>query len=176
MKITKKIAISLVIFGAIFLAFTAFIIHPLFNQLQKESVNLVLRKNRLAELEAQAKNLQKFQETRKIYQANLEKIDGLFVDSTKPIGFIEFLEKEAIASQLSIEIAPLTSKEMKDDVWPHMDFQLTLVGFFPDFLRFFEKVESSPYLIEVSNLNLRRLDEEIPGQLSASLLIKVYTK
>jgi len=186
MKQDKKTNIALVVVVLVVLVLIILVIYPYFNEIKKSSAEYLVQKNKLAELEDKNKNLQRFQTTYQNYEPNLEKIDALFIDPTEPVDFIEFLEREALRSQLFIEIAPLASEKIKGDVWPSMNFQLVLTGSFPDFLKFFEKLESSPYLVEVISLNMRRLSKwDIRadkfkvfsvGDVNASFLIKVYSR
>lgn len=180
----RKITITSIIFVLIILGLTVFVIYPLCKEIKRESQDVLSQKNALAELEAKAKNLQKFQATCNSYEPDLEKINALLVNPAEPINFIEFLEKQAFQSQLFIEISPLAPESIEEDPWSSMNFRLVLTGSFPDFLRFFEKLELSPYLIEILDLSTRRLNEwDIKaekfktfsaGDISASLLIKTY--
>lgn len=186
MSQTQKTTISLAVFILTVLVFMIFIVYPLFNEIKKGSRDILAPKNTLAELETKAKNIQKYQIISKGYEQNLAKIDALFVNQAEPINFIEFLEKTASQSRLSIEISPLAQTKEEGIPWPSMNFQLTLTGSFPDLLRFLEKLESSPYLIEILNLNMRRLNEwdvstgkfkgMSVGDINAPLSIKVYTQ
>lgn len=177
--VKKKIILFLIIFGIVILIFSVYF---LFNQIKEESQNLILQKNRLAELEIRSESFKKIQETRNIYQLNLEKINKLFINLAEPINFIEFLEKEAEAVQLSIEITPFSQREAKEGSWPFMNFQLVFEGSFSNFLKFLERIESnSRFLIEVQNLNIRRITEKekelAKGKgIEAILLIKVYSQ
>lgn len=175
----QNITTILIIFGIVFLLLIFLIIFPLFNKIKQESDNLIAQKRMLAEFNNRAENLKNFQATYQTYQANLEKIDQLFINPEEPINFIEFLEKEASDSQLSIKISSLSLKEVKGDFWSSMNFKLALVGSFSHFLEFLNKLETSFYLIDTLNLNLNRLTEKegFPeGNVSATLLIKVYTQ
>ena len=174
----KKIILFLLIFGIVVLIF---LIYFLFNQIKEESRNLTLQKNRLAELEIRAENLKKFQETRNVYQPNLEKIKKLFINPAEPINLIEFLEKEAQLNHLSLEITPLSRAEA-EKLGPFMNFSLKLTGFFPDFLKFLERIESNTgFLIEIQQLSIKRVVEkekelEKEKGIEATLLIKVYSQ
>jgi len=186
MKTDRKIIISLLVFILVISLCVIFIIYPLFNEIRKESEDLFAQKNILAGLEIKAKNLQKFQVTYENYEPDLEKINEVFVNPAEPVSFIEFLEKQASQSQLFIEILPLVPEKAGKDLWPSMNFHLVLAGSFPDFLKFFEKLELSPYLIETLNLNTRRLYEGnikaekfkgfSVGDVNVSLSVKAYTK
>ncbi|MFH1841286.1 MAG: type 4a pilus biogenesis protein PilO [Candidatus Nealsonbacteria bacterium] len=153
MNSNKKIIIFLTILVVFILVSIVLMSVLLFGKIQKESDNLVFQKKRLLELEMKIKNLKDFQAVYDDYQINFKKIDNLFINSAEPIDFIEFLEQEAENSNLFIEITPFQEEE--GDLWPTMNFQLTSAGSFNDFLEFFEKLESSPYLIEVLSLRIR---------------------
>ena len=171
----QKTTTTSIIFGIIFLLLILLIISPLFNKIKEESDNLIAQKKTLIELSNKTENLNKFQTNYQAYQPNFKKIDQLFIDPEEPIDFIKFLEKEASDFQLSIEISPQPTKEVKGDLWPSMNFRLALLGSFPNFLRFLEKLESSSYLINISNLSLT-LTKETTRDVSASFLIKIYTQ
>ena len=153
--------------------FIVLVIFPLFLGIQKESQNFISQKGELAKLEKKIQNLKNFQIFGKEYLVNLEKIEKLFIPSSKPLEFIEFLEKEGENSNLDIEILPF-ALEKKDKSWPSMNFRLSLTGAFSDFLKFLERLESAPYLIDILNLNVVK-GEEGP-ETKIILLIKVYTK
>lgn len=171
------------IFGIFSVLLIVFVIYPSFIQIKKISEDFVEEKRKLILFEKEMENLKGIESLYKKYQPNLEKIDQLFINPEFPIEFIESLEKKAQEFQLGkIEISPLPRKEIKTDPWPSLSFQISLSGSFPNFLRFFEKLENSPYLIEISNLNLKKLTAgEIKpplaeGDIYASFLIKTYSK
>jgi len=158
MSIKRKFALMLIIFVALDAAIIYFAAVPFFFQVKEASAHLISQIDKAYELENKIKNLNEVEASRKKYQEYSEKIDAFFVDAKEPIGFIEFLEKEAEASKLSIEITPLVSRQ----------FQIALKGAFPDFVRYIEKMESASYLIEVANVNI--------SEGTASFLIKTYSK
>lgn len=177
MSIKRKTYITLLIFGTAILLLIFFAVNYIFDQTKRESENLTIRKKELLESEAKIKNLQDFKANFKRYQPDLDKVDRLFADISEPIKFIEFLENEALISQLSIVIAPpvLREKDNNKDPWPAFEFSLNLKGFFPNLLRFLERLESAPYLIETVNLNIKK-DSEIKDNIIATLLIRAYAK
>jgi len=179
----KKIYLSLITFGIIFILLIFFIIYPLFSKIKGLSGDFTKERGKLILFEKEIENLKEMESLYKKYQPNLEKIDKLFINPEFPIEFIAFLEKNAKESQLVIEISPASKKEIKTDPWPSLFFQISLFGSFPNFLRFFERLENSSYLVEISNLNLKKLTEEeiqsktlARGDINASFLIKAYTK
>ena len=134
------------------------------------------QKGTLAGFEEERENLKKFQSTYEIYQANLRKMDQLFVDKEEPVDFIEFLEAEAMRVKLTINLTPLTLKAGKKDVWPSTSFQAEMAGSFPNFLRFLDKIESSPYLLVLSDFSLNKPTKNTNGDIAISFQMKVYTR
>lgn len=176
MTIKRKTNITLLILGFLALFFIIFVVNPIFGGIKEESQNLIAQKNQLAEFEVKINNLQDFKSNFDKYRSDLEKIDGLLIDPAEPIGFIEFLETEATSSRLSIKIAPPVLQKATDGSWPVMDFRLNLEGGYPGFLRFLERLESSPYLINVVNLNTRKSPDIKSNDIMSDLLINVYAK
>lgn len=190
MNLNKKIIFTSGIIGITGLIFIFLIIHPLFINIKKNSETFISQKRELVLLKTEAENLEKFE---KIYQSrrqNLEKIDKLFINQEIPadiIEFVGFLRKIAEDSQISIDISsPIPQKEKGADSWPSITFQVSCQGRFSNFEKFLEKLERGPYLIEILNLDARRLTEKeleskefkklSPADSNISLLIKVFTR
>lgn len=181
----KKIYLWSIIFLGIFLFFLVLVIPKILGEIRKNSENLISLKGELISLQKEAKNLDELEKTYQNYQSNLAKIDELFIDPKVPIDFINFLEKNAQISQLKIEISLSPQKEIKTDPWPSLIFRISTYGSFPNILRFLEKLENSPYLIKVSDLNIKRLAEReaqlikypelSTGDAESILSIKVFT-
>ena len=186
MKPKNKIFIISVIFGLMILALIIFLIYPLFKEIKKNSQVMLVFKEELILLRTQIKELKEFGAVYENYQPNLAKINQLFFDSKNPVKFIRFLEKTAFDSGVSIEISPLIfpKKEKETKLWDYVTFKLSSKGSFPNFLKFSDKLEVSPYLTEIQNLTLKRLSEKelkvgeeySLGDITATCLIKVFTK
>jgi hypothetical protein len=178
----KKNYLIIAIPGLIIFIFIISMILPLFRNIQENSKELVEQKKALIQLEEKEKSFKRVENQYRSYRPNLTKIDSLFIDAETPISFVEFLEKAAADSNLSISINPGTTRKLEKDFWPSTDFQLILMGSFPNFLSFLERLESSFYLIEISNLNVERLTEEqikegfLPGDIKATMPLKVFSR
>lgn len=182
----SKIYISSIIFGLITLALAGFLIYFLFRDIKNNSQELFNTKKELALIKDRTRKIKNFEKIYKDYQPNLAKIDQLFVDPKNPVDFFLFLEKLAFDLGISMEISPLipSGKKSEIDSWPSAIFQVSIKGSFSDFLRFFEKLEMSSYLIEIQNLTLKKISEKkieqeqqyFLGNISAISLIRVFTK
>jgi Tfp pilus assembly protein PilO len=173
MTITKKIHLSIAIFIILIILIAVFAIFPLFRGIKNNSQELISQKESLAAQEAKITNLERFKILYNQLEEILEKIDDLFVDSEVPVGFISFLETTSENCQLKIEISPASAPKNKKELWPSLTFQIKTTGTFPNFLKFLEKLEASPYLIEIKNINVGRLEG---GEVKANFSLKVFTK
>jgi hypothetical protein len=155
----KKIYIGLFCFSVFFAITIGFGVFPFLEELKKSSQELNLQQATLDLLQSRLKNLEDLQKEYLLYQPTLKNLQNSFVAPDAPIEFIEFLEKEAKNLNLLIKISPLTIPQQKDDPWLSVGFSVTLGGPFPDCLMFLERLEQSPFLVEISQLNIERIAE-----------------
>jgi len=156
----KKIILISVVSGIIGLAFIFLLIYPLFRRIIKNSQEIVEARKEIVLSQGEVGGISQIKKDFKKLKPDLEKIDGLFVDSEAPVSLIEFLEKTAVNSGVSIEIRPVSLKESKEDSWDFIGFQVTAIGFSDNSLRFLEKLETAPYLIEIQNVVVNKLTEQ----------------
>ncbi|MBI2042459.1 MAG: hypothetical protein HYT21_01805 [Candidatus Nealsonbacteria bacterium] len=175
MSIENKTKIAAGLLALVLVIVVVFWLWPLFSQIRETADSFISQKNRLAELEAKKENLEVFAANRETYRDSLERIDNLFVNSREPIGFIEFLEKEAGLAGISIEITPVSPQKIEGDPWESMNFRLLLEGDFSDVARFLEALEYGDYLLQPLNLSISRMEKN-EDKVSATLNIKVYSK
>jgi hypothetical protein len=176
----KKIYLPLIIFWISSILLIVFIIWPLLRQISQVSQDFYLERNKIVYLNAEKENIQKIEKNYKAYESDLNKIGTLFFDPAVPIDFVNFLEKTATNSQVKLEVSSMTEKEQGDDSWPSLSLKVIISGSFSNASKFLEKIENSPYLIEIIDLNTMNLTKEladIPGaDTNTALTIKVYTK
>jgi Tfp pilus assembly protein PilO len=186
MRIKSQIQLSLIGFVLITVVFLVFVIRPLFSEIKESSQELISQKQTLSTFEAKVKNLEEFRDIYEEIEPNLQKVASFFVNPELPLGFINFLEASAQEFQLSIKIASYSLGESEEDHWPFLVLNITSVGAFSNLMNFLEKLEASPYLLEINNLSINKLTEidirreEFEGftveDVRAALSIKVYTK
>lgn len=174
MTIQRKINISIIIFIAISALFLFFAVFPLAQDIKKNSEELFSQRKLAVDNEAQKKNIEQFKVFSSLFDANFTKIGNLFVDLDVPVEFIQFLENNALESNLYIIISSLAKDAPGKNEWPVLSLQVFVSGSFADFLRFFEKIENSYYLVEIQNLNVSASGPE--GNVNADFAIKVFSK
>jgi len=183
---SKKIYISLIIFVLLNAAIIVFLIFPIFRSINKDAQGFLSWRDELISTEAKIENLRNFSEVYKNYQQNLDKLGNVFVNKDVPIEFINFLGITAQNHQLIIKVSSVTSEESKNNPWQILNFQISIYGSFPNFLKFLGKLENSPYLAEVQNLNIKNLGgvkSDIEGfenlsanDINVTFVLKVATK
>jgi len=184
MTTKNKVYLSSAIFVLLGVSLIIFLIHPIYKDIRASSEEKKKKKQTLTSLEAKIKNIEDFRKNYQETKENLEKTKNLFIKFKAPISFIYFLEKSAQASQIPLEIFPSQVKENKEGLWSYIVFRIDSVCYFPNFLKFLEKLESSPYLIEIHGLTMTKLTEDdleregfenySLGDVNASLSIKVF--
>jgi Tfp pilus assembly protein PilO len=179
MAIIKKIYLTLIITFSLLVLMFIFIICPLFNQIKSNSQKLIIEKEKIIELEAEASNLEKFNNLYNEVESFLKQVDDLFINAEVPLEFINFLENVSQKNRIEIENLSLSDKKTNQNDWPYLVFQIVCSGTFADFLIFLEKIENSSYLIEVENITISKLSsdqESFVKNIRASFSIKVFTK
>ncbi len=156
MAIKNQINLFLAIFLAASTAIIVLLIMPAYQDIQQSSQEILMQKQELASLENKINNIEEFKANYKDINENLEKTNDLFVKSKTPTDFISFLETSSRDSQIPLEIFPSAAKQEKNDKWKSMLFRTGSISPFSSFLRFLEKLESSPYLLEVQSLRVTK--------------------
>lgn len=179
----KKNYISFISFVFLIIVLIIFVVYPLFKEIKSNSQALFVEKNKIIHLKKEREKLKEISDIYKAFQEDLNKIEASFVDSEFPVELINFLEKNGDASQVKLEILSVTKQSEKEDPWPSLLVQLSVTGEFVNFLKFLTKLENSPYLIEVLDLNIMKSVEREtePGkialpQIKTILSLKVFTK
>jgi len=182
----KKIFLISIIFTAFLLILICFVIYPLFKEIKKSSENLIVVRKELTLSRDLSGNIGQIKKLYGEIEPDFKKIEGFFIDSEAPIDLIKFWEETASDLKILINITPISMGIKEADPWNSIGFQMNLVSSFSNFVRFLEKIENSPYLIEVLNLNIRSLDESelkspkyiqfSAGDINANLVVKVFAK
>ncbi len=177
----NKIYITLTVFCILSGALIVFIIYPVIREIRKEAEELIVQRRETVLIERKLKNFEEFKQLYQEIRSDLKKTDFLFINPDVPVEFFGFLKRNAVYSQVSMDIAHWAVNENRAEA------SLMIDGSFPNFLKFLERLETGFYLIEVLNIHVRKI-ERIPGHvlpeeavfalngIRASVLIKVYTK
>ena len=182
----KKIYISLIVFAIFCFLLFLLVIYPLIKKIKEDSQQLLVEKENQLYFQEQRQSYNSFKEVYQEINPNLEKVNELFFDPDNPIIFISFLEDNASKANISLKISSISARRTEADSWPSLDFSLEAVGSYPEFLFFVKRLENAKYLIEIYDLQIRRLSGEgivsgtskkfSAGDVSADFTLKVFTK
>jgi len=157
----KKLYFSIIVFTIIDFLLVFLVLFLIFKEINNSSQNFLKTREKINILAQQKENFEKIKIFYRDYEEDFKKIENCFVDAEVPLEFINFLEKNAQDCQLQLKINSLIKNQDKDSVLPFLSFQLSFQGNFSNFLKFLEKIENGPYLIETSNLNVHSVKENI---------------
>lgn len=185
MEIRKKIYYSLGIFVILTIVLIGFFVYPIGKEIKKDIREIIAEKEKIISFGKEKENLERMKKffkeggtaTSETYQSKFEKIKNLFVNSDMPLELINFLEENFQALQLDAKISSIHKKEKQNAAWPSLVLTISLKGSFANFLTFLNKLENAPYLIEILNLNMKKISQENQQPIiESSLLLNVYTK
>lgn len=172
METKHKIYITAALFVIVDFTLISFFAYPTLKDIESISKDILSKRIEAASMDFQNRELDYFKKKYKEYGSNLEKIDQSFVDVKTPVDFIEFLEK--IATDLAIDFdvnLNTTSKKEESDDKSAVTFQIFAKGNFMDILLFSEKLEKGPYLINIKNLSVKRVEKDILNGASDSEMV-----
>lgn len=181
----KQIIITSLILGLISIVFLFFVSLFLVKKIQKNSETIFRQRREFRSLANQGKELEEIQRLYNRVEPDFTRIDNFFLDFEVPVDFIKFLEAAAKDTDVSINISTGNIKKRDPELlWNYTDFQIGLSGSFSNFLKFIKKIESAPFLLEITNLSVQKSGQvettqkgkKVSEELKANLSIKVFTK
>jgi len=179
MSQSKKIYLTIFLFSSLSLCLIFFLILPLLREIKESARLLISEKEKIISLKERVEKLKEFESFHQDLDKNLEKVNKLFIQPEVPIGFIEFLEKTAKDCKAKITISSFSFSKKKKENWQPISFQIKIKALPQDCLRFLEKIENSPYLIKIQNLNMKKIKTEketSSKEIEANFSIEVYSK
>ncbi len=149
-----KILITSAIFLTTLILFALFIIRPMFESIKKSSEELLATERELAAITEKSRQLAIWDKEQASLDPELEKIKNIFVDAEMPVEFAEFLEKTARECNLALKVSLANTNEKEEAGIFFLDLKISTKGAFPDGLKFLDKLENAPYLIDISSLSI----------------------
>jgi len=180
----NKILIAHLLAFLAFALIVVFFVRPLWADIKSNAQQLLETNRNFEFIKEKSDKINSVRSDYKNMEPDLSKMSGFLIDSKTPIDLIKFWESTAKEESLNIDIGSYPLEKDDSDLWPSMGFQVKLTGSLSSFMRFLEKVESSQYFLEVKSLSIvksadrvnEKTSQPIPGGVSASLGLKVYTK
>jgi Tfp pilus assembly protein PilO len=184
----KQISTFLLVFAICVFIFTFKAIYPFVEKIKVDSLKLYSLRKEMAGLNEKEKVLPILKKRYQPLAASLAKIKNVFVDDSEPLGLLRNLETAAADSGVEISVfsLKLSEKEKEKALPAGLDFKISLLGSFPDCLSFLSRLQKLPYLIEVKDFRIARIEESqiLSGQyqglsigdVQAVIFIKVLSK
>lgn len=159
MKIKRKIRKISAFFFFASLILIVFLIYPAIKSIKNGSAEIISIKNEASLIMLQSEKMENFREKHKNYEDDFQKISQLFVDSQNPIEFIKFLEESARSSGTNIDVNLISSADGKQENEQRIVFQINAMGSFLSVLKFYEKLESGPYLASIQSSTIKKSEQ-----------------
>jgi len=181
----KKFYINLTVFLAIYIILIATVVLPLVKEIESNSTRLIEAREEMVFYSVEKSSIHELSLLFEEIDIELEKVDSLFIDSEVPLDFINFLEKLAKDLDIKLTIASVEFKEGEEDSWSYFVFSLDLESDYISFARFLEKLENSSYLIEISQINAKKIEKTIleeeestkeKDNISTSISLRIFTR
>jgi hypothetical protein len=173
MNAKQKISIILGFIIVILTLLILLVIRPMFLEIQKVSYMVGQSRDKLLSIEGTDEDF--FEQIESDYDEitnNIEIIKSGLIDKNQAVGFFMDLEKTASLTSNKLEINAAN--------FPTLD--LTIVGSFPNLMKFLGWLEKGKYFLDVGLLDIRQIGEIealagfSPGDVRSSIKIKAYTK
>lgn len=179
----RKIVVVLSIMAVVVIVFLIVSL-ILFNSLKTNSNKFLEIQKSLAALDVIRNQFNVYKNKFEQNEKDFSKINNLFLSKSEVLKFFNFLETNAKDYKSYINISVLNRDEGED----FLKIQISLHGNFENFMRFLNRLENAPYLIEIEDFKLRRLTlaeimawaKQMPalqeGDINSILILKVYTR
>ena len=184
-KNKTKLYIALILWLIFFGVLIALFVLPFCNDLKRTSQELIFQKKAQQLFKMRLEDFGYFQKSQTESEETFVSIKDIFTPKEAPIEFIEFLEEQANKFNLSMKISPLNIEISANDFWTPIGFRIFSKASFPNTLKFLERLEQGKWLVEISQINIERIDEEKLklreyngsniGDVSLSLIVKTFS-
>lgn len=156
----KKIYLTTIGFIVIFAVMSVVFLAPAIFGLAQASRTIALNQVTIELLDSKIGNIADLKQKQALIDEYLAEIKRSFVDASAPVDFMNFLENEAQSANLVIKTTASFPTGGEKDQQFNAEFQVTAGGSSNNCLRFLEKLEQSPWFLEIDNFNIQRVNEK----------------
>jgi hypothetical protein len=183
-NISNKPLTLAAMFAAAVAAMIIFAVVPLIADIKSAGSQISGQIAEAADYDRRIVNARGFTLFNKRESRDMEKIAGVFADGRMPLELINSLENAAKSSGVEYEFLPAAAQNPKNS-WPAIKIEVSVSGAVPAILQFIERLENSPYLIEIESAAIRAAVEPAARQnlprissdaAEARILLKIYAK
>lgn len=168
MKSQNRIYLIITAFVFLSLILVIFLVYPTFKDIKKSFNDISLNREKAAFTYEQSKELESFKDNFDNYEANLLQTEKLLIDPANPVNFVEFAEKIAADLGIEIEMSIVREEKKKEEEKNKKpappiasSFMISAEGNLSSIVNFSEKLEASPFLLQIVKLSVNK-----PAQIS----------
>ncbi len=158
----------------------SFAISPFLLKIARNSEDIIIKKRNLDYLSERSREY-----NNELGELNeiIARMENFFIDPVRPINQILFLRQAAAENNLEMEMNIARPRDAGNEMWPHLNFRISLRGRSTDFFAFLEKIETAEWFAIIEVLNIRKMTERdlrtgeseiINNRIIADMTIKVY--
>lgn len=179
LKINRKIFFIVAGFAAVAIALAAGLFFPLVGGIRKIAQTTAEFRAAAAVDDLRVDNAADFARFAKEEKENFLALTAVFADTAMPLDLIGTLENAAATAGARIEFLPLPAAPAGA---ASLRLEAKISGSAPATLRLIEKIENSPYLIEIENASIfsetpaASENTEEAGMVQGRILLKIYAK
>jgi len=180
LKINRKIFFIIAGFAAFAIALAAGLFFPLITDIRKTAQTIAEFRAAAAVDDSRVNNAADFAQFAKEEKENFLALAGVFADAAMPLDLIGTLETAAADVGARIEFLPMSAPPTGAESFLRLEAKID--GSAPAILRLIEKIENSPYLIEIesaaifSETSAASGNTEEAGRVQGRILLKIYAK
>ena len=180
LKINRKIFFIAAVFAAFAIALTAGLFFPLIADIRKIAQNTVDFRATAAVDDLRVDNAADFARFAKEEKENFLAMAAVFADAAMPLDLIGTLEAATSAAGARIEFLPLSAPPTA--AGSSLRLEAKIGGTTTAILRLIEKIENSPYLIEIESVAIFSEASAVSGDVGRAapvqgrILLKIYAK
>jgi len=174
MNTKLQILLSFLIFLLFTALFLAFVFFPNFEKITLSQGEIFQTLKEIQSLQAKVQKLPEYKQVEGKIISESEKIEKILINSEIPIEFLQYLESTAKDCKVNLKILSLQKEKLLQDNLQALTIQISVNGKFPDIFCFLKQIENSNYLVQITNLNITKLEKE--KVIEANFQLEVFGK
>jgi Tfp pilus assembly protein PilO len=174
MNTKLQILLSFLIFLLFTAFFLAFVFFPNFKKITLSQGEIFQTLKEIQSLQAKVQKLPEYKQVEGKIISESEKIEKILINSEIPIEFLQYLESTAKDCKVNLKILSLQREKLLQDNLQALTIQISVNGKFPDIFCFLKQIENSNYLVQITNLNITKLEKE--KVIEANFQLEVFGK
>jgi len=174
MNTKRNLLLAAALFLGAAFVFVSFVVYPVFRGVVHDHERALEQRREFVQLGEDREHLAEFERLFMREQSAFDQLERVFLDLRSPIEFFRFLDRSAEEFGITLEKTPGLPQTTPEEPWTYVDVHLEGEGTYPGALAFIEKIESSPYLLELKGLNFSKAEGQLLVRFSINT--RIYAK